>query len=80
MTMTMKFKAAKPRGITFSQLEAGTVFRVTQFGDLYMKVNPNVFKSGQGIPANTLCFTDHTLCYTDDDDKVFPTTLIVEEE
>lgn len=78
--MTMKFKPAKPKGNTFGQLEAGMVFRLSASGDLYMKVNPNDFTSGQDILANTLCFTDHTLYHTDDDEKVFHTTLIVEEE
>lgn len=78
--MTMKFKPAKAKANIFGQLEAGAVFRVVQSGDLCMKVDPSGFTFGQGLPANTLCFTDHTLYYTDDGDKVFPTTLIVQEE
>jgi hypothetical protein len=78
--MTMKFKPTKAKANIFGQLESGAVFRLSAFGDLYVKVDPNDFMSGQNIPANTLCFTDYTLYHTDDDDKVLPTTLIVEEE
>lgn len=78
--MTMRFKPTKAKANIFGQLESGAVFRLSAFGDLYVKVDPNDFTSGQDILANTLCFTDHTLYQTDDDEKVFHTTLIVEEE
>lgn len=80
--MTMKFKATKgkPKGNTFGQLDEGAVFRVSHDGDLYMKVDSNNFTSGHDLPANTLCFANHTLSYTGDNAEVFPTTLIVEEE
>lgn len=78
--MTMKFKVTKPKGNTFGQLEVGTVFRLSDFGNLYMKVNPNDFTRGLGITPNTLCFNDHTVYHMGDEEEVFPTTLIVEEE
>lgn len=78
--MTMRFKPTKAKANTFGQLEAGAVFRVVQSGELYLKVRSNDFTSGQNIPANTLCLTDFTVYHMDADDKVLPTTLIVQEE
>jgi hypothetical protein len=78
--MTMKFKPTKPKGKTFGQLKSGEVFRVTPFGDLYLRVDSNGFRNEQDTRPNTLCFTDHKLYHTLGDDEVFPTTLIVEEE
>jgi len=62
----------------FSNLPRGTVFRITEGGAIYVKVEPTGYGKA-GYPANAINLSDMNVTNVSEDRQVYPTTIAARE-